>query len=213
MGQRGNARISRRGLWVVVFAMLAVACQHDVGPDESTMSAELALGSPTRRHPPSKPHGDPNTPSTSPPTSTPPVTPAPAEAPKTFTVRVGEYVPGETQKTMELPGDTLVYRAQDPKLALVPHESPFFDPSVYGLSPQKTWEVLYVCTNREILEGLRKGQGYFEEGAKMFEAKLEDLVKASGDGTLIFEDVKFNISVVGDAKGRGLILVREAQKK
>jgi hypothetical protein len=39
------------------------------------------------------------------------------------------------------------------------------------------------------------------------------LVKASGPETLIFEDVKFNISVVGDAKGRGLILVREAKKK
>ncbi len=88
---------------------------------------------------------------------------------------------------IQLDADTPVYRVQDPKLALTPHESPYFDPVSYGLG-FKEHEALYVSTSREAIEELRRSQGYFEQGATLHTSTIGELVEKAGPGAKVFVD-------------------------
>ncbi|HEU0036408.1 MAG TPA: DUF4157 domain-containing protein [Kofleriaceae bacterium] len=104
--------------------------------------------------------------------------------------------------------DTPVFRVQDASLKLEPHASPYFDPEQYSL-PQGQYEALYVCSDKKMLEKLRRGQGYFEKGMVMHETTIGELLASAGPGAVIVADAKFNMSVLGAEQG-GYIIVRKA---
>jgi len=105
-----------------------------------------------------------------------------------------------------LPSDANVYRVQSTTLDMVPHDSPFFDPSAYSLPPGE-YQALYVCSDWAHLEKLRREQGYFDDGLVMHETSVEQLLKDAGPGSIVVADVKFNMSVLGAEQG-GYIIVR-----
>jgi hypothetical protein len=105
-----------------------------------------------------------------------------------------------------LDGDTTVYRWEpsDAPTPMSPHASPYAPYGRYEFG----YNHLFVVEQRalEALTELRKGQGYFAANVVLRSAQLWDLVSAGGPGTVVLEDIKFNMTVLGgDLKG-GLII-------
>ena len=65
-----------------------------------------------------------------------------------------------------------------------------------------------MSTDRATLEDLRRKQGYFDQGLVMHETTMAEMLAQSGAGSVIVQDSKFNMSVVGQEAG-GYIIVRQ----
>lgn len=105
-----------------------------------------------------------------------------------------------------LPRHTIIYRYEPEDVAtpMMPHRSMY--------APYGPFEFRYVhlfCAEERALghlTRLRQQQGYFEGATVLREAVLGDLIHRCGSGTKVLEDIKFNISVVGERQAGALII-------
>jgi hypothetical protein len=105
-----------------------------------------------------------------------------------------------------LDGGTMVYRWEpgDAPTPMTPHASPYAPYGRYEFH----YNHLFVVEQRALdaLTGLRGSQGYFAGNVVLHSAQLCDLVSAGGPGTVVLEDIKFNMTVLGgDLKGALII--------
>jgi hypothetical protein len=82
---------------------------------------------------------------------------------------------------MQRSSSSPVYRVQEPDLPLLPHESPFWDPSRYGYMGENAYSkhALYFSFDEAELAAKRAGQGYFEAGCVMCKTTLGELLDAA----------------------------------
>jgi hypothetical protein len=93
---------------------------------------------------------------------------------------------------LSLPYDTPIYRVQPPDLSLIPHQSPYFSSDRYCLpSSCNRNNSIYFALDRDGLNGLRTGQGYFDSGNTMHQTTLgsyiDDLRTKGWDVDVIYD--------------------------
>ena len=98
---------------------------------------------------------------------------------------------------------------------MTPHESPYFDISKameYRLKPDNYSALFFTSSdNLEVLEKLRRKQGYFEENVVLREATIGELLD-NNPGAVLLSDHRFNGTVLGKDSG-GYILVNSKTLK
>ncbi|MBM4318237.1 MAG: hypothetical protein FJ116_12275 [Deltaproteobacteria bacterium] len=124
-----------------------------------------------------------------------------------------ESISGEFVETL-ISADTSIFRVQQPKFPLLPYKSTSFqrDPHSFIKTFYDTQQI-YFGTNEATLTELRRVQGYFEEGATMYERKLgeyiSDLENKGYTRIRIVRDTVYDFSVAGGKKREGLIIVAD----